>query len=124
MCSQLKGLEQENQHLGQTLSALRQRCQVGAEARAKDVEKENRALHQSVCETSAKLNKMESERKQLRESPSSTVGQHVHSHVNRNVICSRGCVLPGVNVQTKPIRWAIDENQNVWLNMQGKSWSW
>ncbi|XP_034753547.1 girdin-like isoform X6 [Etheostoma cragini] len=63
---QLKGLEQENKHLSQTVSSLRQRCQVGAEARVKDVEKENRVLHESICETAAKLNKMEFERKQLR----------------------------------------------------------
>lgn len=63
---QLKGLEQENKHLGQTVSSLRQRCQVGAEARLKDVEKENRVLHESICETTAKLNKMEFEIKQLR----------------------------------------------------------
>uniref|UniRef100_A0A8C4E862 Calponin-homology (CH) domain-containing protein n=1 Tax=Dicentrarchus labrax TaxID=13489 RepID=A0A8C4E862_DICLA len=63
---QMKGLEQENKHLGQTVSSLRQRCQVGAEARVKDVEKENRILHESICETTAKLNKMEFERKQLR----------------------------------------------------------
>ncbi|XP_062257192.1 girdin-like isoform X2 [Platichthys flesus] len=63
---QLKGLEQENKHLGQTVSSLRQRCQVGAEARVKDVEKENRILHESICETTANLNKMEFERKQLR----------------------------------------------------------
>ncbi|XP_068597042.1 girdin [Brachionichthys hirsutus] len=63
---QLKGLEQENKHLAQTVSSLRQRCQVGAEARVKDVEKENRVLHESICETTATLNKMEFERKQLR----------------------------------------------------------
>lgn len=63
---QIKGLEQENKHLGQTVSSLRQRCQVGAEARVKDVEKENRILHESICETTAKLNKMEFERKQIR----------------------------------------------------------
>ncbi|XP_078017120.1 girdin isoform X9 [Epinephelus lanceolatus] len=63
---QLKGLEQENKHLSQTVSSLRQRCQVGAEARVKDVEKENRVLHESICETTGKLNKMEFERKQLR----------------------------------------------------------
>lgn len=49
------------------MSSLRQRCQVGAEARVKDVEKENRVLHESICETTAKLNKLEFERKQLRE---------------------------------------------------------
>ncbi|XP_061545619.1 girdin-like isoform X3 [Phycodurus eques] len=63
---QLKGLEQENKHLSQTVSSLRQRSQVGAEARVKDVEKENRILHDSICETTGKLNKMEFERKQLR----------------------------------------------------------
>ncbi|XP_077437610.1 girdin isoform X2 [Vanacampus margaritifer] len=63
---QLKGLEQENKHLSQTVSSLRQRSQVGAEARVKDVEKENRILHESICETTGKLNKMEFERKQLR----------------------------------------------------------
>lgn len=63
----MKGLEQENKHLGQTVASLRQRCQVGAEARLKDVEKENRVLHESICETTGKLNKMEFEIKQLRE---------------------------------------------------------
>uniref|UniRef100_M4ARA5 Coiled-coil domain containing 88A n=1 Tax=Xiphophorus maculatus TaxID=8083 RepID=M4ARA5_XIPMA len=63
---QMKGLEQENKHLSQTISSLRQRCQVGAEARVKDVEKENRVLHESICETTGKLNKLEFERKQLR----------------------------------------------------------
>uniref|UniRef100_A0A673B537 HOOK N-terminal domain-containing protein n=1 Tax=Sphaeramia orbicularis TaxID=375764 RepID=A0A673B537_9TELE len=63
---QLKGLEQENKHLSQTVTTLRQRCQVGTEARVKDVEKENRVLHESICETTAKLNKVEFERKQLR----------------------------------------------------------
>lgn len=75
---QLKGLEQENKHLSQTVASLRQRCQVGAEARVKDVEKENRVLHESICETTGKLNKMEFERKQLRES-------HVH-RITRNLI--------------------------------------
>ncbi|XP_056291314.1 girdin isoform X1 [Pseudoliparis swirei] len=63
---QMLGLEQENKHMSQTVSSLRQRCQVGAEARVKDVEKENRILHESICETTAKLNKIEFERKQLR----------------------------------------------------------
>ncbi|XP_030628126.1 girdin [Chanos chanos] len=63
---QVKGLEQENEHLNQTISSLRQRSQVSAEARVKDVEKENRVLHESIKETSSKLNKIEFERKQLR----------------------------------------------------------
>ncbi|XP_026080485.1 girdin isoform X2 [Carassius auratus] len=63
---QVKGLEQENDHLNQTITSLRQRSQVSAEARVKDIEKENRVLHESIKETSSKLNKMEFERKQLR----------------------------------------------------------
>ncbi|TSN95650.1 Girdin [Bagarius yarrelli] len=63
---QVKGLEQENEHLNQTITSLRQRCQVSAEARVKDIEKENRVLHESIKETSSKLNKLEFDRKQLR----------------------------------------------------------
>ncbi|XP_042617206.1 girdin-like isoform X9 [Cyprinus carpio] len=63
---QVKGLEQENDHLNQTIASLRQRSQVSAEARVKDIEKENHVLHESIKETSSKLNKMEFERKQLR----------------------------------------------------------
>ncbi|XP_071438323.1 girdin isoform X3 [Pithys albifrons albifrons] len=63
---QLKLLEQENEHLSQTVSALRQRSQIGAEARARDIEKENKILHESIKETSSKLNKVEFEKKQVR----------------------------------------------------------
>uniref|UniRef100_A0A8C7UXE7 Calponin-homology (CH) domain-containing protein n=1 Tax=Oncorhynchus mykiss TaxID=8022 RepID=A0A8C7UXE7_ONCMY len=66
LTQRVKSLEQENEHLTQTVSSLRQRSQVGAEARVKDVEKENRVLHESIRETSSKLNKLEFERKQLR----------------------------------------------------------
>ncbi|KAG2467414.1 GRDN protein, partial [Polypterus senegalus] len=63
---QVKVLEQENEHLNQTICSLRQRSQISAEARVKDIEKENKILHESIKETSSKLNKMEFERKQLR----------------------------------------------------------
>ncbi|XP_048698785.2 girdin isoform X3 [Caretta caretta] len=63
---QIKILEQENEHLNQTVAALRQRSQISAEARVKDIEKENKILHESIKETSSKLNKIEFEKKQLR----------------------------------------------------------
>ncbi|XP_037388977.1 girdin isoform X6 [Pygocentrus nattereri] len=66
LSKKVKGLEQENDHLNQTIASLRQRSQVSAEARVKDIEKENRVLHESIKETSSKLNKLEFERKQLR----------------------------------------------------------
>ncbi|XP_014347237.1 girdin isoform X2 [Latimeria chalumnae] len=63
---QIKILEQENNHLNQTIAALRQRTQIGTEGRVKDIEKENKILHDTIKETSSKLNKMEFETKQMR----------------------------------------------------------
>ncbi|XP_063300058.1 girdin isoform X4 [Pelobates fuscus] len=63
---QIKGLEQENEHLNQTIASLRQRSQIGAEARVKDIEKENKILHETIKETSGKLNKIEFEKKQIK----------------------------------------------------------
>uniref|UniRef100_A0A5F9D771 Coiled-coil domain containing 88A n=1 Tax=Oryctolagus cuniculus TaxID=9986 RepID=A0A5F9D771_RABIT len=63
---QIKMLEQENEHLNQTVSSLRQRSQISAEARVKDIEKENKILHESIKETSSKLSKIEFEKRQIR----------------------------------------------------------
>ncbi|NXN94510.1 GRDN protein, partial [Rhinopomastus cyanomelas] len=63
---QIKLLEQENEHLNQTVASLRQRSQISAEARMKEIEKENKILHESIKETSNKLNKIEFEKKQVR----------------------------------------------------------
>ncbi|NXR27724.1 DAPLE protein, partial [Cinclus mexicanus] len=62
---QIKDLKQENDHLNQVVLSLRQRSQVSSEARVKDIEKENRILHETVTETSSKLSKLEFEKKQL-----------------------------------------------------------
>ncbi|XP_052055607.1 girdin isoform X3 [Apodemus sylvaticus] len=63
---QIKILEQENEHLNQTVSSLRQRSQISAEARVKDIEKENKILHESIKETSGKLSKIEFEKRQMK----------------------------------------------------------
>ncbi|XP_072363938.1 girdin-like isoform X5 [Scyliorhinus torazame] len=63
---QIKALEQENEHLNQTIASLRQRAQISAEAKVKDIEKENKFLHESIKESSGKLNKLEFENKQIR----------------------------------------------------------
>ncbi|NXX89163.1 GRDN protein, partial [Centropus bengalensis] len=63
---QIKLLEQENEHLNQTVASLRQRSQISAEARMREIEKENKILHESIKETSSKLNKIEFEKKQVR----------------------------------------------------------
>ncbi|XP_075470659.1 protein Daple isoform X2 [Ascaphus truei] len=62
---QVKELEHEIKHLNQAMSALRQRSQVSAEARVKDIEMENKILHETITDTSSKLNVMEHEKKQL-----------------------------------------------------------
>ncbi|XP_019372226.1 PREDICTED: girdin isoform X9 [Gavialis gangeticus] len=63
---QIRLLEQENEHLNQTVASLRQRSQISAEARVKEIEKENKILHESIKETSSKLNKIEFEKRQAR----------------------------------------------------------
>ncbi|XP_057353174.1 girdin isoform X2 [Manis pentadactyla] len=63
---EIKILEQENEHLNQNVSSLRQRSQISAEARVKDIEKENKILHESIKETSSKLSKIEFEKRQIR----------------------------------------------------------
>ncbi|XP_059841954.1 girdin-like isoform X3 [Hypanus sabinus] len=62
---QIKVLEQENEHLNHTIASLRQRTQISVEAGVKDIEKENKILHESIKETSSKLNKVEFEKKQI-----------------------------------------------------------
>uniref|UniRef100_A0A8B9QUH0 Coiled-coil domain containing 88C n=1 Tax=Apteryx owenii TaxID=8824 RepID=A0A8B9QUH0_APTOW len=62
---QIKDLKQENDHLNQVVLSLRQRSQVSSEAGVKDIEKENKILHETVTETSSKLSKLEFEKKQL-----------------------------------------------------------
>ena len=62
---QIKDLEQEKDHLNQAVWTLRERSQVSSEARAKDVEQENKALHRTVAETSGRLSRLELEQQQL-----------------------------------------------------------
>nr|XP_020039823.1 protein Daple [Castor canadensis] len=62
---QIKDMEKEKEHLQQAVWSLRERSQVSSEARGKDIEKENRSLHQAVTEASSKLSQLELEKKQL-----------------------------------------------------------
>ncbi|KAF7251675.1 Protein Daple [Varanus komodoensis] len=62
---QIKDLEKETDHLSQVVLSLRQRSQVSSEAREKDIEVENKILHEAVTETSNKLSRLEFEKKQL-----------------------------------------------------------
>ncbi|XP_053140235.1 protein Daple isoform X2 [Hemicordylus capensis] len=62
---QIKDLEKETDHLNQVVLSLRQRSQVSSEARVKDIEMENKILHETVTETNSKFSKVEFEKKQL-----------------------------------------------------------
>ncbi|XP_066244336.1 protein Daple isoform X1 [Saccopteryx leptura] len=62
---QIKDLEQQKDHLNQAVRSLRERAQVGSEARVKDIERENKALHQTVTETGSQLSRLEFEKQQL-----------------------------------------------------------
>ncbi|XP_077123884.1 protein Daple isoform X1 [Ranitomeya variabilis] len=62
---QIKELEQESKHLSQAMAALRQRAQESTDSRVKEVEMENKMLHETITDTSSKLNDLEHEKKQL-----------------------------------------------------------
>jgi DNA repair exonuclease SbcCD ATPase subunit len=65
MCvPQISELEQEKEHLSQAVSSLRQHAQVDSEARFREVETENRVLHQTITNTGTKLARLEAQGKQ------------------------------------------------------------
>uniref|UniRef100_A0A671MVG9 Protein Daple-like n=1 Tax=Sinocyclocheilus anshuiensis TaxID=1608454 RepID=A0A671MVG9_9TELE len=61
---QISELEQEKEHLTQAMNSLRKRAQVNSEARVREVETENRVLHQTISETGSKLARLEAEKRQ------------------------------------------------------------
>uniref|UniRef100_A0A673NET4 Protein Daple-like n=1 Tax=Sinocyclocheilus rhinocerous TaxID=307959 RepID=A0A673NET4_9TELE len=61
---QISELEQEKEHLTQAVKSLRKRAQVNSEARVREVETENRVLHQTISETGSKLARLEAEKRQ------------------------------------------------------------
>ncbi|XP_051502727.1 protein Daple-like isoform X2 [Myxocyprinus asiaticus] len=61
---QISELEQEKEHLTQAVTSLRKRAQVNSEARVREVETENRILHQTISETGGKLARLEAEKRQ------------------------------------------------------------
>uniref|UniRef100_A0A8C1FPC9 Coiled-coil domain containing 88C n=1 Tax=Cyprinus carpio carpio TaxID=630221 RepID=A0A8C1FPC9_CYPCA len=61
---QISELEQEKEHLTQAVNSLRKRAQVNSEARVREVETENRVLHQTISETGSKLARLEADKRQ------------------------------------------------------------
>ncbi|XP_033125963.1 girdin-like [Anneissia japonica] len=62
---QLKEQELENEQLTQTIETLRERNQKNVDHRIRDIENENRKLHEEMKESQSKLSKVEYDNKQL-----------------------------------------------------------
>ncbi|XP_049596370.1 protein Daple isoform X2 [Syngnathus scovelli] len=58
---QISQLESEKQHLSDAMVSLRERAQSHSETRVREVEAENRLLHQGMTQTSARLASMETQ---------------------------------------------------------------
>ncbi|XP_071962737.1 uncharacterized protein [Antedon mediterranea] len=62
---QVKELENENEQLTHTIDTLRERNQKNVDHRIRDIENENRKLHEEMKESQNKLSKVEFDNKQL-----------------------------------------------------------
>ncbi|XP_068573840.1 protein Daple isoform X2 [Cebidichthys violaceus] len=60
---QISELESEKQHLSDAVASLQERAQSNNEARVREVETENRLLHQSITDTSSRLASLETQLK-------------------------------------------------------------
>ncbi|XP_056152507.1 protein Daple isoform X2 [Lampris incognitus] len=60
---QISELENERQHLSDAVASLRERAQADSEARVREVEAENRLLHQSITDNGTRLASLETQLK-------------------------------------------------------------
>lgn len=63
MSNQISELESEKQHLSEAVASLQERAQSNSVARVREVESENRLLHQSITDTSSRLASLETQLK-------------------------------------------------------------
>lgn len=63
MSNQISELESEKQHLSDAVASLQERAQSNNEARVREVETENRLLHQNITDTSSRLASLETQLK-------------------------------------------------------------
>lgn len=56
-------MESEKQHLSDAVASLQERAQSNNEARVREVEAENRLLHQNITDTSSRLASLETQLK-------------------------------------------------------------
>ncbi|TKS86149.1 Protein Daple [Collichthys lucidus] len=64
---QISELESEKQHLADAVASLQERAQSNNEARVREVEVENRLLHQNITDTSSRLASLETQLKLVSE---------------------------------------------------------
>ncbi|XP_060919274.1 protein Daple isoform X2 [Labrus mixtus] len=64
---QISELESEKQHLSDAVASLQERAQSNNVARVREVETENRLLHQNITDTSSRLASLETQLKQANE---------------------------------------------------------
>ncbi|XP_052827724.1 girdin isoform X1 [Octopus bimaculoides] len=62
---QLNEVKREKEHLAETISSLRERNEKSNDSRVKELEKENKNLHDKVSETAARISKLDFEYQQL-----------------------------------------------------------
>lgn len=60
---QISELESEKQHLSDAVASLQERAQSNNEARVREVEAQNRLLHQNITDTSSRLASLETQLK-------------------------------------------------------------
>lgn len=63
MSNQISELESEKQHLSDAVASLQERAQSNSEARVREVEAENRSLHQNITDTISRLASLEAQLK-------------------------------------------------------------
>lgn len=61
--NQISELESEKQHLSDAVASLQERAQSNNEARVREVEAQNRLLHQNITDTSSRLASLETQLK-------------------------------------------------------------
>ncbi|XP_061600288.1 protein Daple [Cololabis saira] len=64
---QISELESEKQHISEAVVSLQERAQSNSEARVREVEAQNRLLHQSITDTSSRLASLETQLKVVSE---------------------------------------------------------
>ncbi|XP_039598269.1 protein Daple isoform X1 [Polypterus senegalus] len=139
---QISELQHENEHLRQTVDSLRQRTQVSTEARVKEIEKENRILHESITDTGSKLTQLEFEKKQIQKEllllkekseKSDELEREVHKleHTNEGlqkkvaalqITCDKIKALElensGLEIENRKLKKLVDTAQNASLKIE------